>query len=322
MNIDPNAAAGEDTVSLTAEGFNGQGFLPAQQGESQQATGTFSVSRISLSIQQGPIAISTGDTSDKIGVSVNPSTFQFSPTLTGALSSNPSSSCTSTLGFPTPPTGTGTVYAPVTASGGASYCSGIFNVLAAVSGSTSPATQVVVPPQVLIQMLYAEAHGQSAPGDASQPMLLATMKNRFGQTVWPGGGTGTWQAVVIPGQVSINTSITTGSQPELSNSASVFTGATPSSIVQDAQAFWSPTTTQWTSIQSYLSAGTPSNAVSDTTWKSTLGAPQAWAGQYKQALVSRSVANNTQGGKYAGAPAFVFLQLAPSGTAPAVISIP
>ena len=43
MNIDPNAAAGQDTVSLTAEGFNSQGFLPAQQGETQSASKTITV---------------------------------------------------------------------------------------------------------------------------------------------------------------------------------------------------------------------------------------------------------------------------------------
>ena len=43
MNIDPSAVAGQDTVSLTAEGFNGQGFLPAQPGETQSATTTITV---------------------------------------------------------------------------------------------------------------------------------------------------------------------------------------------------------------------------------------------------------------------------------------
>jgi hypothetical protein len=43
MNIDPNAAAGQDTVTLTAEGFNSQGFLPAQSSETQSATTTISV---------------------------------------------------------------------------------------------------------------------------------------------------------------------------------------------------------------------------------------------------------------------------------------
>jgi hypothetical protein len=154
------------------------------------------------------------------------------------------------------------------------------------------------------------------------PSLLLVAQNRFGDSNFIQGAT-TWQAQLIPSQFyGASNTTANGVAPELGYAASVFAGTTTVSIPPGCKGYWSPTSAQFTTLQTW--AGKQAGSISDSSWPSTVGAPgfPAWAGQPKQAVIKSSIANNSRGGLYANAPAFVLFQLAPSATAAAVITIP
>jgi hypothetical protein len=304
-------AAGSGYMNVMAEGY-GNGFAPQNPNVSQSASAAASASSPAISIQQGPINVSSGDTSDKVGVSENPGTINFSPILTSALSYNLYSQCASTLAFPSTPTGSGTVYAPVTASGETSSCSGVFNVTAVVTGAKSPATtQVVVPPQVLIQLLYGEAHAQGVAGDnVSELSVGEAVANRFAQSSLFGGVT-TWQGAITSAQFNgINKGIANGTTPELQNAAGVFAGTSGVSVAYCA-CFFTPDSAGWQAILTALNTNaTVTPAVNFD--------PQCYVPN-KQFVVKTSIGNNVN---LPGVPAFIFEQSRSSATQPAVVRIP
>jgi len=311
------AAPGTGTLSVTAEGYGGQGFL-GSPGGGQTASAQVTGVGISLSIQQGPIPVSTGDTSDSFGVSANPSNITYTPAISASLASNPNSSCQAGLNFPNTPSGQGTLYVPVTATGGANSCSGIFNVIAAAGGPTA-STQIVVPPQIMIQTEVGEAGAQTQPGDETMISLLLTAKNRFGDSTFPGGSASTWQAVLVPSRYyGASNATTNGVEPELKNAAAVFAGETTESIL-NCEAYWSPTNPQFATLQTWTNK--QANSITDTSWPSLVGGPYLWLGTPKQAVIKASILNNAQAASNL-APAIVLFRPAPSPTAPAVISIP
>ena len=263
---------------------------------------------------------STGDTNKTITTTVSPGNVPFSPVFAWGLNYNLNSACQAGLDFSSG-SGSGSVNTTVTAA--QAGCSGSFNAQAAVSGSTSSTpTLVIVPPQVMIQTLVGEAGAQTAPGDATMPSLLLVAENRFGDTTFPGGSAATWQAVLVPSQFyGASNATANGVEPELDYAAEVFSWTTPLSIPPGCKGYWSPTNSQFATLQTWAGVA----AGSAVNWAS-VGAPQfsAWAGQPKQAVVKSSIANNlrTDGPGYNSAPAIVLFQLAPSGSAPAVITIP
>ena len=112
----------------------------------------------------------------------------------------------------------------------------------------------------------------------------------------------------------------TGVEPELNYAATVFAGTTTVSIPPGCKAYWSPTNAQFSNLQTFASS--QSNSISDTMWSSSsVGAPKLWIGQPKQAVIKSSIANNKRA-CCSSAPAIVLFQLAPSGTSPAVITVP
>lgn len=113
--------------------------------------------------------------------------------------SNPNSNCAVNLAF-APSSGVGSVNTVVTAS--PAGCSRIADNVRANEGSTqsSNAAKIVVPPQIMIKMVVGEAGGQ--PGDIDQQAILVSARNRFGDNVFPGGKTATWQAVVVPAHIT------------------------------------------------------------------------------------------------------------------------
>jgi len=178
---------------------------------------------------------------------------------------------------------------------------------------------VTVPPQIMIQTLIGEAGAQTAPGDATMPSLLLVAENRFGDGAFPGGAAATWQAVLVPSQFyGASNGTTNGVEPELDYAAQVFSWTTPVSIPPGCKGYWSPTNGQFATLQGWMQ--TPASAVN---W-SSVGAPQfsAWSGQPKQAVIKTSIANNVGVPGSTAAPAIVLFQLAPSGSAPAVITVP
>ena len=242
----------------------------------------------------------------------------FTPIIGASLGSNPHGSCTAGLNFPNTPTGQGTLYVPVTASGGANSCSGIFNLTVAAGGPTA-STQIVVPPQVMIQTEVGEAGAQTQPGDETMVSLLLTAQNRFGDSLFPGGAAGTWQAVLVPSQYyGASNTTSSGVQPELTNAAAVFAGTSGVSIL-NCEAYWSPTNTQFATLQTW--ANSQANTIADSSWPNLVGAPSLWLGTPKQAVIKGSILNNARAG-YNLAPAIVLFRTAPSSTSPAVIAIP
>jgi hypothetical protein len=270
---------------------------------------------MTVSLSPSSMNMSTGDTSLYVTTSVSPSTVVFTPTYSRGLTSDPNSNCDATIGF-SGNGGTGSVNSTVSA--GPAGCSGIFGVLAYVGTARSNPAQVTVPPQIMIQTASAEAGGQTAPGDASMAALLLVAENRFGDGAFGGGNT--WQAVLSTGFVQDGTA--NGVQPELGYAAAVYGGTSTVTLPSGAECYWSPTTTQWNTIQSAYSSGATTEPAND-------GAPDCWngggknlpAGDMRQIVVKASVGASTRGGSYAGAPAFVFYQLAGIGS-PAVIQIP
>lgn len=257
--------------------------------------------------------LSTGDTHRTITTVATPETTAFTPSFSVGSQANPNSSCAATLAF-SGNGGTGSVATTVTAN--PAGCSAILDGVRAQVGSTpsTTSTRIVVPPQVMIKMVVGEAGGQ--PGDVDQQSILSSARNRFGDSAFPGGTASTWQAVLIPSQYyGASNGTEDGPDQELRNSAQVFTGEV-ADIVAGCKCYWSPTNTQWTSIQAALKSGTKK-------FPTRTGAPGCWQAQARQIVVKASVGLNISGGtNYSTAPAFVFLRLLPRNNDPAVIEIP
>ncbi len=317
VTVDASAPAENVTITITSNGYNGQPFVPAQSGQSPQ--GSISGQVYPLTVSQSPTSLnlSTGDTNTTVTVSVSPSNIAFTPAFSWGLQSNPNSDCDANLGF-TNNGGTGSVSETVTAA--PAGCSGIFNAVAYVgSKGSGTSSQVMVPPQIMIQTAVGEAGGQTGAGDASIPSLLLVAKNRFGDNGFPGGATATWQAVLVPSQFyGANDTTPDGVEPELDYAAQVYSGTTAVTVPAGCEAYWSPTDTQFAALQQYTNSA-PS-AITDTMW-SAVGAPGVWTNQSKQAVIKTSIANNVRSG-YTSAPAFVLFRLAPSGASSAVITVP
>ena len=170
--------------------------------------------------------------------------------------------------------------------------------------------RTVVPPQILIQMLYGEAHGQAVIGDTTSQLAIGVAAyNRFAQPAYFSATT--WQVAINLQQFNgTNYSITNGPQPDLEDAGMVFADVSGVSV-GSAGCFFSPTSSGWTAISAALASGT-----------STLPSVQYDPGCYpsgRQFLVKTSVGKNANG---SGAPAFIFEQLRTNPSAAAVISIP
>ncbi len=267
------------------------------------------VLRLSLSPTQ--VNMSSGDANVTIQLTISPSTASVLPAFTSGLSSNPNSSSTASISIQNPSNNVSASYnAPITASGTNSP-SGLFTVLAAANGVTSNTANLEIPPQVLIQVLYGEAHGQAAIGDTvSEPAVGSSIKDRFGHSEFPGGSVSTYQAVIVSSQYNgINTSITTGVEPELDVAVSLFNG-TQGDTVAGSPCLFSPTASGWASIQAALNSGT-------TTVPNVTNDPQCY-GSNRQLVYKSSIGNNANGN---GAPAFIFERQKSSSSNPAVVQI-
>ena len=269
----------------------------------------------SITVSQSPstLNLSTGDTNTTITTTVTPSAYSFSPVFAWGLQGNPPTStpppCAVSPGF-SANGGTGSVNTTVTAA--PAGCSGIFNAQAAVGAQTSGVfTQIVVPPQILIQVLYGEANGQAQIGDnVSEPAIGVTIQNRFGDSTYFPGSTN-YQNTITPDQFNgIAGSVNNGPDPELSNAAAVYAG-TANMYVANARCFFSPDASGWAQIQVALSSGT-------TTIPSVNNDPGCYPSSIRQFLYKSSIGYNANRN---GAPAFIFVQPR-SASAPAVVQIP
>ena len=278
------------------------------------ATWSFNVVPVPPSFTVSPttLNLSTGDTYRFVTTTASPATTSFTPTFTVGSQSNPNSSCAVGLNF-SGNGGTGSVDTTVTA--GPPDCSRIFNDVRAQVGSTAStnSTKIVIPPQIMIKMIVGEAGGQ--PGDTDQHAILASARNRFGDGMFPGGTTSTWQHVLIPSQYpGVSNGTTNGPNRELRNAAQIFTGEI-GDIVGGTKCYWSPTYSQWLNIQAALQSATKK-------FPSNTGVSDCWRNLTRQIVYKASIGLNVSGGStYANAPAFVFLRLRQQNV-PAVVQIP
>jgi hypothetical protein len=329
LTIPTNATPGSHVIVVLSQGGIG-GFFQAPQGGSTPQSGAqgLQVRERPQTVSQvakyngtivDPLYLSTGDTSGRIiTTSVVPSNATFDATYTQILLSNPNSSCNATLSVPNG-SATGFINSPVSA--GQAGCSGIFSVRARANGVDSLNTSaVIVPPQILIQMLYGEANGQPRkavnPDFVSQPALGVATRNRFAQTGW--GGVTTYQAAITPLQfMGIATSVLNGPDPELRAAAEVYSGVTNVSVL-DAGCFFTPTVSGWNAIQAAYQnqdAQVPSVSFDPRCYQADpVNYPYG-----RQLVIKTTIGLNASGN---GAPAFIFERPRPQASDPAVIEIP
>jgi hypothetical protein len=260
------------------------------------------------------IPMSTGD-APQITVTASVSGYSFTANYPVQFLANPHSTCQANLSIPSASNSTA-VSSNISAS--PSGCSGIFNVSGSIGqSSTQNAIDVVVPPQILIQVLYGEAHGQAVSGDSvSEPAIGATIRNRLGDTVYY-PGVNTYQGAITANQFNgINTSITSGTSPELSNAALIYGGVTTAAMnVANAKCFFSPDAAGWSQIRAALSNPNMTVVPTVTSDPGCFSRPSV---RNEQFIYKTSIGNNANGN---GAPAFIFVQRKKFSD-PAVIQIP
>jgi hypothetical protein len=289
------------TVTLKARAFK-SGLT-----DSSVVTGVYSKS-VASSISQVPshLNLSTGDTNKSLTVSALPAGLIFLPTFKANTTSNPNSNCAARLSFSSSQ-GAGSANGAITA--GTAGCSGVFSVTSAIGFTAGTSgSEVIVPPQILIQMLYGEAHGQSSP---TQMAIGVATRNRFSQPSLFSGVTTYQDAITSHQFAGINTSIINGPSPTIDNAALVFTSRDGVSVA-NAACFFSPDGAEWKIIQAALKSVTTAPLPKFTS------DPQCYPVPTRQYIVKQSVENNANGN---GAPAFVFVQ-ARKPTDPTVIQIP
>ena len=258
---------------------------------------------LQLSLSPGILNVSSGDTNVTIGLTIAPSSASVSVAFNSGLSSNPNSSSPASVTV-TNPSGnvSGSYNAPVTVSGTNSP-SGKFNIQAVANGVTSNVTDLTVPPQILIQMIQQEAGGTNP---TTMTAVAEVVRNRFSSSMFDPPYS-TYQNA-IPGQFQTSSTLN-GVQPELDIASSVFTGTSAGNFC-GSLAFWTPTTSQWSTVQNALNSGT-------TTFPSGVGAPvfnsSVWPTSQQQILYVSAV--GTQGN---GAPNFLFLAQRTSSQSAAV----
>jgi hypothetical protein len=251
-----------------------------------------------LSLSQSPTQfnMSTGDTK-QITVTLTPGNVQATVSFGQSRFENPYSSCAANLNIPNA-TGSGQFAQNVTVSSTYASCSGAFSVVGAVGGtSANTSTKVYVPPQVLIQMMQAEAGGT---GNSTLMQGLGDVAtNRIESSLFynvPNGYNTNYQNTIVAGQFA-TTSTSTGIQPELDLSVSVFLST--GGAFCDVLSFWTPTASQWSAVQAAWQSGT-------TTFPSGTGAPtyssSQWATSNQQIIYASNVGTQSN-----GAPNFLFL---------------
>jgi hypothetical protein len=166
-----NSSQATVTVNPSVSGCTGNCIAstnPTNPTGQAQAQASINTSQYSLS--PNPLNLSTGDTNTSISISgASGGSISYAQTLT----SNNASSCQVSLTFQSPQSSSSVVTASP------ANCSGIFSIQANVNSTAAYGT-VVVPPQILIQMLYGEAHEQTVIGDSvSEPAIGVATQNRF-----------------------------------------------------------------------------------------------------------------------------------------------
>jgi hypothetical protein len=245
----------------------------------------------------------------------------------GNRSNNPFSTCAANLGFQNA-SRTGSANSGATAA--AAGCSGIFTALSVASTtSSSNPTLVIVPPQVLVRQMHAEAGGFSGQaGQVAQTSVGFADVNRFMLSATPFfGGVSTYQGLAAQGNQIAQDGTDNGPPGIIDNAAAVFSLQIPDPTGNSA-CYWSPRDTETPYIMSALQSGqTTFPAGPDANGE--LLDPKCFCTRNQdgthncsttQIVVSSSMPTNNQPGK-TNSPAFMF-ERQRAASAPAVVQIP
>lgn len=311
--------AGQTTITATWTSYTsvptqcgGSGFNPGPIGgccggatffRSASATVTGQTVEI-VSILPETLNVSTGDTASAHTLDVNFTPANSSNTISFRITAlhNLGGSQQASLAVPNQ-TGTSPISTTVKAT--PSDGSRAFVVQPVVGGTVSPKeSRVIVPPQVLLQMMRNEARGLSS--TTVRDLLGWSLRNRFSDSQFFAGQTTYLAAIAAGATKDIN--LINGQQPELDAAAGVFDGFFDTT--QGCQGFWSPTPQQWQGVQ--LAMGSqilPAN----------VGAPGFISSYPRQYVYFPSVGDNPLH-RPMFAPSFLFVRKRPAGE-PAVIQI-
>jgi hypothetical protein len=220
------------------------------------------------SMSPSSIHVSTGDQAQDrtISVTFDPANSAAGIVFQTTFVSNVGGTAQATLAVPA---NSGTTPVNTTVKASPVNSSGVFVVHPRFDFSSQPdshQTSVIVPPQILIQMLVNEA--RALPDNSVRDLLGVSLKNRFGDSTYF-ANQNTYDAAIRAG-ATFDTSVANGKQPELSAAARVFSSTfDPSS---GCQGFWSPTTAQWAIVNQALNNPSP-------TLPSGTGIPFTYNGQ-------------------------------------------
>lgn len=332
----PTASGKTYNVRVTSGGaVPSVGFQAGGPGVSsaQSNPGQVTINGLKVSQSPGSFYMSTGDTG-QVTVSGSPATAPLSVTYSSgvATSQPPGSACFPTLSIPNG-SGTGSVVANVQVTSATSSCSGVLNIAAIVNSLyVAGGTVLTVPPQVMIWQMTNEAGDYNTSNDPTgivQRSVAWAIRNRFSN---PGGGFSgqtTYNgiaAIRVPSVQEAGTQCPTtpsdpncpltGVEPQLDNALSVFTAPASGDIVGGGVCYWSPQTTEWTTVQQALASPT-------TTFPMGLLNPSCYPAATRQIVWKTSMPLNIRGDTnlYQGAPAFLFIRTR-DPSAPSVVQIP
>jgi Big-like domain-containing protein len=314
-----STGAGQATITATWNSYSsiptqcgGSGVLPGPIGGCCGAASFFRSASANVTVQTvevGSISpetmnVSTGDDASAHTLNVN-----FTPTNSTATINfriiflhNVGGSQQASLAVPsrtgTSPISTTVKAAPAGGSGG-------FVVQPSVGTSVSPReSRVIVPPQILLQMMRNEARGLSS--TTVRSLIGWALRNRFNDSQFFASQT-SYQAAITAG-ATIDIRLIKGEQPELDSAAGVFDGFIDTS--QGSQGFWSPTPQQWQTVQT---------AMGSSTLPANVGAPGFISSYPRQYVYFPSVGDNPIH-RPMFAPSFLFVRKRPAGQ-PAVVQI-
>lgn len=249
---------------------------------------------LQVSVSPPSIVMSSGDTSVALNVSVTPSSAASLEAVSFGTLSNPNSASQASLSFTKPANLTGNDAWKIGASGNNSP-STISNASACASTACSSSSSAIsIPPQVLIQVLYGEAHGQAVSGDSvSEPAIAGSIKDRLNNSGF--GSPATWQAAITSSQFNgIATQITTGQQPELTVANAAYNLSAPD-ITGGSPCFFTPDAAGFAAIQNAYNTST-------STVPTVNFDPKCY-GSNRQFVWKTSIGNNVA---LPGVPAFIF----------------
>jgi hypothetical protein len=249
MTVDDNAPLGGRTVTVVSNGSGGSGFFHAPGGGGASANANLTVQVTRVRSMTPFLNVSTGDPASErtILALVDPPSVNVRVRFSVTAQRNVGGTAQATL---TVPEKTDRDIIITNAKASPSGSSGVFTVRVVTSGVDSTnGCEVRVPPQILIQMLAQEA--RELPSPVVRQYLAWALRNRFNdKEYFPSQRT--YAAAIQDATTDPN--VVNGKEPELSAAAEVFAALPETDPTRGCQGFWSPTASQWATVNELLSS--------------------------------------------------------------------